>query len=204
MQTRRDQKPESSGQEPTQSAGPGTGEDIEGVPAGDAPGKAGSDESVVDEELQDLGSALAAAEAELSLHREAMLRMQAEMENLRKRLIRDLDKSRKFALEGVMKDLLQVRDSLERGLDMVDENTSVDSLKEGKELTLKMLSKVMADHGLEVVDPLGQAFNPELHEAVSMLPSPGQEENTVLEVLQKGFKLHDRLIRPAMVVVSSK
>jgi molecular chaperone GrpE len=161
-------------------------------------------EDLVDEELNDMQQAVIAAESEMALHRDAMLRMQAEMENLRKRLIRDLEKSRRFALEGVMKDLLQVRDTLERGLDMVDETTSVDSLREGKELTLKMLAKVMADHGLEVVDPVSEPFNPEFHEAVTVLPSHDVAENTVLEVFQKGFKLHDRLIRPAMVVVSSK
>jgi molecular chaperone GrpE len=152
-------------------------------------------ESLVEDELQEMGMALSAAEAELALHRDAMLRMQAEMENLRKRLVRDLEKSRKFALEGLMKDLLQVRDTLERGLQMTAESTSVEALKEGKELTLKMLNKVMADHGLEVVDPLGEAFNPEFHEAVTMVPSADHPENTVIEVLQKGFKLHDRLIR---------
>lgn len=159
-------------------------------------------ESAVDMDLQDMGQALAAADQELALHREAMLRMQAEMDNLRKRLMRDLEKSRKFALEGVMKDLLQVRDTLERGLQMVDETTSVESLIAGKELTLKMLSKVMADHGLEVVDPAGEPFNPEFHEAVTLVPASNLPENTVVEVLQKGFKLHDRLLRPAMVVVS--
>ncbi|HLF30562.1 MAG TPA: nucleotide exchange factor GrpE [Xanthomonadales bacterium] len=181
------------------------------VPLNPAAGQGETDEieagagaaGVVDEELQDLGQALVAAEQELALHREAMLRMQAEMENLRKRLIRDLEKSRKFALEGVMKDLLQVRDSLERGLQVTDETTSVESLKAGKELTLKMLNKVMSDHGLEVINPAGEAFDPEFHEAVTLLPSPDHPENTVLDVLQKGFKLHDRLIRPAMVVVSS-
>jgi molecular chaperone GrpE len=161
-------------------------------------------ESVVDDELQEMAKALQAAEQELALHREAMLRMQAEMENLRKRLIRDLEKSRKFALEGFMKDLLQVRDSLERGLGMIDEKATVETLKEGKELTLKMLTKVMSDHGLEVVDPALQAFDPEFHEAVTVMPSEEYEENTVLEVLQKGFKLHDRLIRPATVVVAGK
>jgi molecular chaperone GrpE len=158
----------------------------------------------VDDELQGLGKALSAAEAELLLHRDAMLRMQAEMENLRKRLIRDLEKSRKFALEGVMKDLLQVRDSLERGIETIDSNTPVETLKAGKELTLKMLNKVMSDHGLELIDPKGEVFNPELHQAVSLQPSAEHDENTVIDVLQKGFRLHDRLIRPAMVVVSSK
>jgi molecular chaperone GrpE len=162
------------------------------------------DAATVDDELQDMGQALSAAEAELLLHRDAMLRMQAEMENLRKRLIRDLEKSRRFALEGFMKDLLQVRDTLERGLEIVDQSTTVETLKEGKELTLKMLNKVMHEHGLEVIDPQGETFNPELHQAVAVLPSAQHDDNTVLEVLQKGFRLHDRLIRPAMVVVSSK
>jgi molecular chaperone GrpE len=180
-------------------------------PAGAQPGEAESSgqgdvaaESLVADELQDMAKALQGAEQELALHREAMLRMQAEMENLRKRLIRDLEKSRRFALEGFMKDLLQVRDTLERGLGMIDGSATVESLKEGKELTLKMLTKVMGDHGLEVVDPALEPFNPEFHEAVTVLPSDEYEENTVLEVLQKGFKLHERLIRPAMVVVSGK
>jgi len=161
-------------------------------------------ETVVDDELRDMGQALSAAEQELAMHREAMLRMQAEMENLRKRLLRDLEKSRRFVLEGFMKDLLQVRDSLERGLEMDESTMTVESLKEGKELIFKMLNKVMSDHGLEVIDPLGETFNPEFHEAVTVLPSAEQEDNTVLEVLQKGFKLHERLLRPAMVVVSRK
>ncbi len=154
------------------------------------------------EELPDDAARLAQAEQELARHRDAMLRMQAETENMRKRLTRDLERSRKFALESIMKDLLQVRDSLERGLDMVDDSTTVEALVEGKELTLKMLNKVMNDHGLEVIDPLGESFDPEWHEAMTMLPAADQPENTVLEVLQKGFKLHDRLVRPAMVVVS--
>lgn len=151
-----------------------------------------------------LEQALADAQAELGRHREAMLRMQAEMENLRKRLQRDLEKSRKFALERFMKDLLQVRDSLERGLDLSDESVTAESLREGQELTLKMLNKVMQDYDLEMIDPAGEPFDPELHEAVTVQPSEELEEGMVMEVLQKGFRLHDRLIRPAMVVVSKK
>ena len=138
------------------------------------------------------------------MHRDAMLRMQAEMDNLRKRLIRDQEKSRKFALERIMKDLLQVRDSLERGLETGSESTTAEQFREGQTLTLKMLSKVMQDHDLELIDPVGERFDPELHQAMTVLPSAKLEENTVMEVLQKGFKLHDRLIRPAMVVVSGK
>ena len=161
-------------------------------------------EQVVDDELQGMSKAVSKAEEELVLHRDAMLRMQAEMDNLRKRLIRDQEKSRKFALERVMKDLLQVRDSLERGLESGSEATTAKQFREGQTLTLKMLSKVMQDHDLELIDPAGEKFNPEFHQAMTVLPSAELEENTVMEVLQKGFKLHDRLIRPAMVVVSGK
>jgi molecular chaperone GrpE len=154
------------------------------------------------EETDSPAAALAQAEAELAKHREAMLRMQAETENLRKRLERELEKSRRFALERIMKDLLQVRDSMDRGLEAAGDAVTVDSLREGQQLTLKMLAKVMEDHGLEMIDPAGQPFDPELHEAVTVIPSADVPENTVMEVLQKGFRLHDRLIRPAMVVVS--
>jgi molecular chaperone GrpE len=149
-------------------------------------------------------AALLSAEEDLARHREAMLRMQAEMDNLRKRVMRDLDKSRKLALERIMKDLLQVWDSLERGLGANDDSLTVESLKEGQQLTLKMFEKVLQDHNLEVIDPAGEPFDPDFHEAVTVLPSADMPENTVIEVFQKGFRLHDRLIRPAMVVVSGK
>ncbi len=156
------------------------------------------------DEPQVLQDALSKAEQELILHRDAMLRMQAEMENLRKRLIRDQEKSRKFALERIMKDLLQVRDSMERGLETDAESATAAALLEGQALSLKMLAKVMQDHNLELIDPQGEAFNPEFHEAMTVQPSAELEENSVMEVLQKGYKLHDRLVRPAMVVVSRK
>lgn len=161
-----------------------------------------NDSTNVDDELEGLEQAVESAEQELVRHRDAMLRMQAEMDNLRKRLIRDQERSRKFALEGVMKDLLQVRDSLERALAIAPDNVTVESLREGQELTLKLFSKVLGDHGLEIIDPDGEAFDPEWHEAVAVLPSDDAPENTVLNVMQKGFRLHDRLIRPAMVVVA--
>ena len=159
-------------------------------------------EGEVDSELMDLQFALGEAERELSEHREAMLRMQAEMENLRKRLIRDLERSRKFALERVMSDLLPVIDSLERGLQADREAATVEALLEGKSLIFRMLGKTLEEHGLEEINPLGQPFDPEHHEAMTMQPSDEYGENIVMEVLQKGFRLHDRLLRPAMVVVS--
>lgn len=147
---------------------------------------------------------LAKAEEDLARHRDAMLRMQAEMDNLRKRLAREAEKSRKFALERIMKDLLHVRDSMERGLELANGSATVESMREGQDLTLKMLAKVLQDHDLEVIDPAGQPFDPEWHEAMTVMPSEELDENTVVEVLQKGYRLHDRLIRPAMVVVSRK
>jgi molecular chaperone GrpE len=149
-------------------------------------------------------SALARAEEELARHREAMLRMQAEMDNLRKRLMRDLEKSRKLALERITKDLLQVWDSLERGLGVSDDSLTVESLREGQQLTLKIFEKVLQDHDIEIIDPAGQPFDPEYHEAVTVLAMADMPENTVVEVFQKGFRLHDRLVRPAMVLVSGK
>jgi molecular chaperone GrpE len=156
-----------------------------------------------DDELSEVKAALESAENELSTHRDAMLRMQAETVNLRNRLNRELEKSRKFALERIMKDLLQVRDSMDRGLEVDPGSATVDSLLEGQSLTQKMLAKVMQDHGLELIDPQGEVFDPEFHEAVTMLPSPDLPDGSVMEVLQKGYKLHDRLVRPAMVVVST-
>ena len=161
------------------------------------------EETAIDFETLE-SEAVAAAQQEVGRMRDAMLRMQAETDNTRKRLTRELERSRKLALERFMKDLLDIRDSLERGLEVDKESATVDSLIEGQQLTLRMLSKVMEDHNLELIDPAGQPFDPELHEAMTVLPSADHEENTVIEVLQKGFRLHDRLVRPARVVVSRK
>jgi molecular chaperone GrpE len=148
--------------------------------------------------------AVASAQTEVAKMRDAMLRMQAETENTRKRLTRELERARKLALERFMRDLLDVRDSLERGLEIDRDAASVDALIEGQQLTLKMLKKVMQDHHLEVIDPTGEPFDPESHEAMTVLPSADHDENTVLEVIQKGYRLHERLVRPARVVVSRK
>ena len=148
---------------------------------------------------------LEAARLEAIEARQDMLRMQADMENLRKRLVREQEKARRRTLERFMGDLLPVRDSLERGLKAAtDPAATVEALREGKQLIMKMLSKAMGDHGLQTIDPIGEAFDPEKHEAMTMLPSPDHDENTVIDVIEKGYQLHDRLIRPAKVVVSRK
>ena len=161
-------------------------------------------EPEIEDPVELLETELATARQDVVAAEEAMLRMQADVENLRKRLLREHEKSRKRTLEHFMSDLLPVRDSLERGLQAADQATTIEALKEGKQLIMKMLTKVLSDHGLETIDPAGETFDPEKHEAMTMLPSPEHEENTVIDVIEKGYKLHDRLIRPAKVVVSRK
>jgi len=164
-----------------------------------------ADETEAEQVTDDPVDMLAAAQMEAVEARQDMLRMQADMDNLRKRLVREQEKARRRTLERFMRDLLPVRDSLERGLEAAsDPAASVEALREGKELIMKMLTKVMGDHGLQTIDPSGEAFDPEKHEAMTMLPSPDHDENTVIDVLEKGYQLHDRLIRPAKVVVSRK
>ncbi|WP_018234071.1 nucleotide exchange factor GrpE [Thioalkalivibrio thiocyanodenitrificans] len=131
-----------------------------------------------------------------------LLRVQAEMENLRKRTARDLENARKYALEKFAGELLAVRDSLEMGLDAARGETDVEKIREGTELTLKMLAQVMEKFGVEPVDPQGERFDPDRHQAMSMQENAELEPNTVMTVMQKGYLLNDRLLRPAMVIVS--
>jgi molecular chaperone GrpE len=166
--------------------------------------EAGLEEESMDP-VEKLESELQAAQIEAVEARQDMLRMQADMDNLRKRLVREHEKSRLRTLERFMSDLLPVRDSLERGLEAAsDPAATVEALTEGKELIMKMLTKAMGDHGLKTIDPAGEPFDPEKHEAMTMLTSDQVDENTVIEVIEKGYQLHDRLIRPAKVVVSRK
>ena len=162
-------------------------------------------EAELDDPVERLESELHTAQIEAVEARQDMLRMQADMDNLRKRLVREHEKSRLRTLERFMNDLLPVRDSLERGLEAAkDPAASVESLTEGKQLIMKMLTKAMGDHGLKTIDPTGEAFDPEKHEAMTMLTSDEFDENSIIDVLEKGYQLHDRLIRPAKVVVSRK
>jgi len=161
--------------------------------------------AVSDDPIEILNAELQTAHLAAVEARQDMLRMQADMENLRKRMMRENEKARRRTLERFMGDLLPVRDSLERGLEAAsDPASTVEALKEGKQLIMRMLSKAMGDHGLQTIDPVGEAFDPEKHEAMTMMTSDQHDENTVIEVLEKGYQLHDRLIRPAKVVVSRK
>ena len=125
------------------------------------------------------------------------------MENQRKRAQRDVGNARKFALEGIAQDLLPVKDSLELGLRAAaGEGASLQSLVEGSELTLKMFSQLLEKHAIVEIDPEGEKFDPEFHQAMSMQEVEGVAPNTVTGVMQKGYTLNERLIRPALVMVS--
>ncbi|ODV10056.1 MAG: nucleotide exchange factor GrpE [Rhodanobacter sp. SCN 68-63] len=147
-----------------------------------------------------LQARIAELEASNTELRETMLRERADLENQRRRLQRDLDQARRFANEKLLNDLLPVYDSLERGLAV--EGGDVAAIREGISLTLKALLKVAESNGMVQVDPVGQPLDPERHHAVSMVAAPGQAPGTVVSVLQKGYVLNDRLLRPALVAVA--
>lgn len=132
------------------------------------------------------------------------LRARAEIENIRRRTEQDVEKAHKFALEKFAKELLNVVDNLERALQTLEgTDESHKALAEGVELTYKGLVSTLNNFGVVAVGNVGEAFNPELHQAISMQPADGIEPNHISNVMQKGYTLHDRVIRPAMVMVAS-
>jgi molecular chaperone GrpE len=162
-----------------------------------------ADSEVAEQSAEDLSALLEQARAKADEHYEQMVRAHAELDNLKKRHARDLENAHKFALDKFVADLLGVWDSLELGRNAArDEAADVEKLREGTELTLKMLGDVMARFGVEQLDPLDQPFDPEYHQAMSMQPRSDVPPNTVVAVVQKGYRLNGRLVRPAMVMVS--
>lgn len=171
-------------------------EATEEVAAEAAPEGEESAEAVTDSELQQ-------AKFQAADYLDRMTRMQAEMDNLRKRTARDVEKARKFALEGFAKELLAVADSMDLGLKAAQDAEEVATLIEGMELTRKQLFGALDKFNVEVMDAMGVKFDPEQHEAMTMVPNPDMEPNTVMDVIQKGYTLNGRLLRPARVIVSS-
>ncbi|MDN3518356.1 nucleotide exchange factor GrpE [Aquisalimonas lutea] len=162
-------------------------------------------ESEEDARVQELEEKLREAEARAEDNWNQFLRARAEMENARRRAQKDVDQARRQGLEKLAGELLPVKDSLEMGLAAAQEsNADVAKLTEGTELTLKMLSQAMEKFEITEVDPMGQKFDPERHEAMATQPSAEHEPNTVIHVVQKGYMLDDRLLRPAMVIVSKE
>ena len=180
----------------------------------EAESDAAMDETVEDPESATAGDseALPAPDLELELqqardeaasHLDDFLRARAELDNLRKRSARDVGNAHKFGLERFMTELLPVKDSVELGLNAADDaEADTEKLREGLELTLKLLNAASEKFGLQEVNPEGQSFDPEYHQAMSMQEVAGVEPGTVVTVVQKGYLLHDRLLRPAMVIVA--
>ena len=147
-----------------------------------------------------LEAQLEAAQAKAAENWDQFIRAKAEMDNLRRRNAKDLENAHKFGIEKFVTELLPVLDSMSLGL--AAEDASAESLREGMELTMNMLVKMMQNLGIEEIDPMNEKFDAEKHQAMSMQPNADVEPNTVIGVMQKGYSLNDRLIRPAMVMVS--
>ena len=190
-------------------AGPGIdrendGEVEEGVRQ--QPGRTDEDtDENTDENEEALTVELEAAKSKAEENWERYLRAAAEIENVRKRAARDVEHARKFALESFARDLLDVRDSLEMGLEAAESaDADAIAIAEGSAATLRLLSTTFERYGVVLIDPEGEPFDPELHEAMSMVPAPDAEPGSVVKVIQKGYTLNGRLLRPARVLVAAE
>ncbi|ELD1797845.1 nucleotide exchange factor GrpE [Vibrio fluvialis] len=156
-----------------------------------------------DAKIAQLEAALLTSEERVKENQDAVLRARAEVENMRRRSEQEIDKARKYALSRFVEELLPVLDNLERAIQAADgENEIVKPILEGVELTHKTFVDAVAKFGLKEINPEGEAFNPEFHQAMSIQESPDHQSNTVMFVMQKGYELNGRVVRPAMVMVA--
>lgn len=180
----------------------------------DAPGTAATDEAAPETvaaaaqaaedapTVESLSEQLETAREEARSNWERCLRTAAELDNVRKRAARDVENANKFALERFARELLSVRDSLEMGIAAAADKPELSAHVEGSTMTLKTFDQVLEKFGVVTIDPKGEAFNPEQHEAMAMRPEEGVDSGTVLDVVQKGFELNGRLLRAARVFVA--
>ena len=179
---------------------------IEGEDAATAAETEAPEDGALEGEAQDEVDAELAAptdlEADLAAAQDAALRAQADAVNMQRRAEQEIEKARKFALERICGDLLSVVDNLERALESAGDSEGSASLLEGVELTRKGFMDVLVKYGVQVVDPMGEPFDPETAQAMSLVEQPDAEPNSVIAVMQKGYTLNGRLLRPAMVMVS--
>lgn len=154
-------------------------------------------------QVAQLEAALLSSEAKIKEQQESVLRAKAEVENMRRRTEQEIDKARKYALNKFAEGLLPVIDNLERAIQAADaEHEAVKPILEGVELTHKTFVDTVSKFGLKEINPEGEVFNPEFHQAMSIQESPDHESNTVMFVMQKGYELNGRVVRPAMVMVA--
>ncbi|WP_396326640.1 nucleotide exchange factor GrpE [Kangiella taiwanensis] len=161
-----------------------------------------ADLSDEERKIVELEKALEDAEAKAAENMDLALRTKAEAENIRRRSENEVSNARKYAIEKFAEELLAVVDSLEQGLQAKAEHEESKAMKEGMELTLKMTLSTLKKFGVEQLNPVEEVFDPQLHEAMTMVPSPDHEKNTIIDVFQKGYSLNGRIIRPARVVVA--
>jgi molecular chaperone GrpE len=156
-------------------------------------------------QMVELQQTLGNAEAKVLEQKDSVIRAKAEADNARKRSIQEVEKAKKFALEKFASELLPIIDNLERALDVPNaEDEAIKPFISGVEMTLKLFISTIEKFDLAVVDPQGETFNPDLHQAMAMQPSEDVAPNTVISVMQKGYTLNGRLIRPALVMVSKQ
>ena len=153
-------------------------------------------------DAETLAQELAAAVAEIESLKDQMLRIQAEAQNVRRRAEQDVEKAHKFGVEKFANEMLPIVDSLERAIEVFGDDEALKPMREGVEMTMKMFLSGLEKFKMEQVSPLGETFDPALHQAMSMVEAPDAEANSVIAVMQKGYTLHGRLVRPAMVVVA--
>jgi len=156
----------------------------------------------LDDQIALLNEALEEHKRLAADHLDQALRARADLDNVRKRSARDIENAHKYALERFVAELLPIMDSMEMGIAASTNTDDAGSLKQGMKLTLKMFSTVLDKYGVKVIDPMGEKFNPERHEAVSTQREEGVVPGMVINVMQKGYELNGRLVRPAMVIVS--
>ncbi|QEM83428.1 nucleotide exchange factor GrpE [Halomonas binhaiensis] len=159
------------------------------------------DEGIVEDPEMLMATRVEELEQDLAEAKDQLLRTAAEAQNVRRRAEAEAEKARKFALEKFIKEMLPVVDSLEKALESMGSDAA-EVHREGVSMTLKMQLDVLGKFGVEVLEPQGEPFDPQLHEAMAMVPNPAVDPNTVIDVMQKGYVLNGRLVRPAMVVVS--
>ena len=197
---------EKASAEPVQEADESVADDAtvpaDASPESDVQAEENQDPAEPESEVDSLKKQVEEANVKAEQNWDAVLRTRAEMENLRKRQTRELENAHKFALDKIAAELLPVRDTLEMGVAAANEEADLSKIAEGTELTLKMLTQALEKFNIAEVDPVGEKFDPDKHQAISMQENTDQPANTVLSVMQKGYTLNERLLRPAMVIIA--
>ena len=164
----------------------------------------GDKKEIADEDLENITEEPLPLDKQIEDLEEKVLRAQAEVQNVRRIAAQEVTRARLYGAESLAREFLSVGDNLQRALDSSEDATDLDSMKEGLELTFKSFESALKSAGITSIDPAGENFDPEKHEALSLVQDESREENTVIEVVQKGFMILDRVLRPAKVIVSKK